>query len=453
MLFEHNKRETKRATTIHAFRGKQVLKKLTTRSFKIIAVLLALILFIQMPAAYAASLSELKKERSQLEAEKKMLNKSLEQKTNEIQTNQNRQQKIISQLEQIGAKINAKNQEIEVVELDIEIANEEISILEKEIEELQIKIKKRDQLLRERARAIQSSGTVSYLDVLLGANSFVDFIDRFSAVSTLMDADRQIMREQKEDQEKLEVQKVELLKKKENLEANKAKLQKLMASLKEQKKEKNQLVAELEKEEAKLRAQKTSLKEEYDDKVELSKEVEQKFLKEQRRLAEIARQKALEAKRNKKKNSNNVSSSGNLPTVAAGTWTRPAAGRFTSGFGSRDIGPIGSKNHLGIDIANSIGTPVVSAADGVVSYAGTMNGYGNVVMVTHSIEGQIFTTTYAHLSGFNASVGDVVSKGQQIARLGNTGNSTGPHLHFEIHVGEWNGSRSNAVNPLRYVSL
>ncbi len=415
------------------------------------AVLLALILFIQMPAAYAASLSELKKERSQLEAEKKMLNKSLEQKTNEIQTNQNRQQKIISQLEQIGAKINATNQEIEVVELDIEIANEEISILENDIEELQTKIKKRDELLRERARAIQSSGTVSYLDVLLGANSFVDFIDRFSAVSTLMDADRQIMREQKEDQEKLEVQKAELLKKKESLEANKAKLQKLMASLKQQKKEKNQLVDELEKEEAKLRAQKTSLKEEYDDKVELSKEVEEKFLKEQRRLAEVARQKALEAARNKKKN--NVSSSGNLPTVAAGTWTRPAAGRFTSGHGPRNIGPIGSKYHLGIDIANSIGTPVVSAADGVVSYAGTMNGYGNVVMVTHSIEGQIFTTTYAHLSGFDASVGDAVSKGQQIARMGNTGNSTGPHLHFEIHVGEWNGSRSNAVNPLRYISL
>lgn len=142
-----------------------------------------------------------------------------------------------------------------------------------------------------------------------------------------------------------------------------------------------------------------------------------------------------------------------MPVVSSGHWTRPAAGRFTSGFGGRDIGPIGSKNHLGVDIANSIGTPVVAAADGVVSYVGSMNGYGNVVMVTHSIEGQLFTTTYAHLSGFNTSVGASVSKGQQIARLGNSGNSTGPHVHFEIHVGEWNGSRSNAVNPLNYISL
>ncbi|BAK17677.1 membrane protein [Solibacillus silvestris StLB046] len=434
------------------------MKKLTTRSFKTIAAILALVLFVQIPAASAASLSELKKERSQLEAEKKSINKSLEQKTNEIQTNQNRQQKIISQLEQLGAKINETNHSIAVVELDIEIANEEISILEDEIAELKEKIEQRNELLRERARAIQSSGTVSYLDVLLGANSFVDFIDRFSAVSTLMDADRQIMREQKEDQEKLEVQKLELVKTKEELEANKAKLKSLMASLNQQKKEKKQLVAELEKEEAKLRSEKTELKAEYDDKVELSKELEEKFLKEQRRLAEVARQKALEAAAAKKKqqnssSSNNTVSSGNLPVVSSGHWTRPAAGRFTSGFGGRDIGPIGSKNHLGIDIANSIGTPVVAAADGVVSYVGSMNGYGNVVMVTHSIEGQLFTTTYAHLSGFNTSVGASVSKGQQIARLGNSGNSTGPHVHFEIHVGEWNGSRSNAVNPLNYISL
>lgn len=433
------------------------MKKLTTRSFKTIAATLALVLFVQIPAASAATLDELKKERSQLEAEKKSINKSLEQKTNEIQTNQNRQQKIISQLEQLGAEINETNHKIAVVELDIEIANEEISILENEIAELKEKIEQRNELLRERARAIQSSGTVSYLDVLLGANSFVDFIDRFSAVSTLMDADRQIMREQKEDQEKLEVQKLELVKKKENLEANKAKLKSLMASLNQQKKEKKKLVAELEKEEAKLRSEKTELKAEYDDKVELSKELEEKFLKEQRRLAEVARQKALEAAAAKKKKQNSSSnssvSSGNLPVVSAGNWTRPAAGRFTSGFGRRDIGPIGSKNHLGVDIANSIGTPVVAAADGVVSYVGSMNGYGNVVMVTHSIEGQLFTTTYAHLSGFNTSVGASVSKGQQIARLGNSGNSTGPHVHFEIHVGEWNGSRSNAVNPLNYISL
>ncbi|MEK4424158.1 murein hydrolase activator EnvC family protein [Solibacillus sp. FSL K6-1523] len=424
-------------------------------SYKIIAALIAFVLMIQMPVAYAASLSDLKKERSQIEAEKKELTKSLQQKTGEIQSNQNTQQKIISQLEQIGAKINQTHKEIELVEIDIEIANGEISDLEAEIVDLQERIDKRDELLRDRARAIQIGGTVSYLDVLLGANSFVDFIDRFSAVNTLMDADRQIMREQKEDQEKLEEQKVILETKKKKLEENKAQLNRLMASLKEQQTEKNRLVDELEKEEARLRSQKSELQEEYDDKVEISEELEKQVLAEQRRLAEVARQKAIEAKKKRdREKANAVSSgSGKLPTVAAGTWTRPAAGRYTSGFGRRNIGPIGSKNHLGVDIANSIGTPVVAAADGVVSYASRMGGYGNFVMVTHSINGQVFTSTYAHLSGYTASVGDIVTKGQQIAKMGNTGNSTGPHVHFEIHVGEWNGARSNAVNPLRYISL
>ncbi len=418
---------------------------------------MALTLVVQMPAAYASTLSDLKKERSQLDAEKKALKESLSQKQSEIKTNQSRQEQIIAQLEQIGAKINATNQDIELVSIDIEIANEEISELENNIAALKKKIEERDALLEERARAIQTGGAVSYVDVLLGANSFVDFIDRFSAVNTLMEADRTIMREQKEDKEKLEEQKVELIAKKEKLEENKAELERLKASLNQQKQEKNKLVDELEAEEAKLHAQKSQIEEHYHDKVELSEELEKKFLAEQRRLAEVARQKALEAAAAKKKKAKAKASSsagsGKLPTVAAGTWTRPASGRFSSGFGGRDIGPIGSKYHLGVDIANAIGTPVVAAADGVVSYVGSMNGYGNVVMVTHSIEGQVFTTVYGHLSGFNTSVGTAVSKGQQIARMGNTGNSTGPHVHFEIHVGEWNGKRTNAVNPLRYISL
>ncbi|MCH7320675.1 peptidoglycan DD-metalloendopeptidase family protein [Solibacillus sp. MA9] len=428
------------------------MKKQNTRSFKLLAVLFACVLFIQMPAAYAASLSDLKKERSELEAQKKALNNSLQQKASELKSNQNKQQQIITQLEQIGTKIDQTNQEIAVVKLDIEIANQEIAALEQSIAELQEKIDQRDALLRERARAIQTGGTVSYIDVLLGANSFVDFIDRFSAVSTLMDADRQIMREQKEDQEKLEIQKADLLVKKADLEANKAQLEKLRANLEEQKKEKNKLVDELEKEEARLHEQKESIETHLEENIELSKELESEIMAEQRRQAEIARKKALEAAA-KKKQENNASSSGNLPTVSAGTWTRPAAGRYTSGFGGRDIGPIGSKYHLGVDIANSIGTPVVAAADGVVSYVGTMSGYGKVVMVTHSLDGKPFTSVYGHLSGFTSSVGDVVSKGDQIAKMGNTGNSTGPHVHFEIHVGEWNGKRSNAVNPLRYISL
>jgi len=419
------------------------LKKGTKKPWKWLAVFMAMLLFVQVPATYATSLSDLKQEQKKLQQERNSLNSSINEKNSEIKTNQSKQEQLMAQIQTLNAEIEKTNASIAKVTADIEKANEEIAKLEKAIEELQQKIDERTALLEERARAIQASGTVSYLDVLLGANSFVDFIDRFSAVTTLIDADRQIMTDQKNDQESLEEQKLELENTKKQLEENQAKLKSLKASLDSQKLEKNKLIDELEAEQAKLKNEKALLEEEYSEALQLSKEVEAQIQKEQARLAEIARQQAL--------NKGN-SSSGNTPAVAAGTWTKPTTGRLTSPFGWRNIG-YGSEFHYGIDIANKTGTPIVAAADGVVSYASALSTYGNVIMVTHSIDGQIWTTVYAHLSGFSVGVGQSVSKGQVIGSMGSTGRSTGPHLHFEMHTGTWAGARKNAVNPLRYISL
>lgn len=95
----------------------------------------------------------------------------------------------------------------------------------------------------------------------------------------------------------------------------------------------------------------------------------------------------------------------------------------------------------------------MAAANGFVSYAGSMGGYGNVIIITHSINGQTHATVYAHLNSIGVSVGQQVSQGQNIGGMGNTGRSFGDHLHFEIHVGPWNGGRTNAVNPASYISL
>ena len=131
---------------------------------------------------------------------------------------------------------------------------------------------------------------------------------------------------------------------------------------------------------------------------------------------------------------------------------KPTNGRLTSGYGWRDLG-FGPEFHYGIDLANASGTPIVAAADGVVSYAAPLSTYGNVVIMTHSIDGQIYTTVYAHLSSFNVSVGSVVSKGEQIASMGSTGRSFGSHLHFEIHTGTWQGQKKGSLNPLRYIDV
>lgn len=121
----------------------------------------------------------------------------------------------------------------------------------------------------------------------------------------------------------------------------------------------------------------------------------------------------------------------------------PVAGKITSSFGYRKH-PISKRRHFhkGIDVANTSGTDVVSSGSGIVTFAGWNGGYGKVIIVSH---GYGYKSVYAHNKSNLVEVGDRVSKGQVIAKLGNTGRSTGPHLHFEIR---YNGQHIDPINVL-----
>jgi murein DD-endopeptidase MepM/ murein hydrolase activator NlpD len=121
----------------------------------------------------------------------------------------------------------------------------------------------------------------------------------------------------------------------------------------------------------------------------------------------------------------------------SGVLAWPVSGPVTSGFGLR-----WGRMHEGIDIAVGEGTAVHAAAAGTVIYAGWMDGYGNLVVVDH---GNGLSTAYAHNWSLAVGVGQSVSPGQLLSYSGSTGNSTGPHVHFEVRV---NGS---AVDPLGYL--
>ncbi len=127
------------------------------------------------------------------------------------------------------------------------------------------------------------------------------------------------------------------------------------------------------------------------------------------------------------------------------TYIKPiSGGRFTSGFGRRTAPTAGASTfHKGIDWATPVGTTVVASCGGTVSRAGWAKGYGNVIFIDHPDGRQ---TRYGHLSKIYVSVGQKVSQGEKIAASGNTGVSTGPHIHFEILI---NGSQ---VNPLSYMN-
>lgn len=129
---------------------------------------------------------------------------------------------------------------------------------------------------------------------------------------------------------------------------------------------------------------------------------------------------------------------GTSESLATGTFINPSSGRLSSPFGPR-----WGRFHYGIDIANSTGTPIYAADGGTVTRVAYAGSYGNLVVIDH---GNGYETRYAHCSGFDVVVGQEVSQGQQIARMGSTGRSTGPHLHFEIRLD------GQALDPAEFVN-
>ncbi|WP_223696972.1 M23 family metallopeptidase, partial [Bacillus wiedmannii] len=121
--------------------------------------------------------------------------------------------------------------------------------------------------------------------------------------------------------------------------------------------------------------------------------------------------------------------------------------RVTSGFrGSRP-------DHHGVDLAESGDHPIYAAASGQVSRSYSSSSYGECIMIVHTIDGVTWETVYAHMRSGSRTVkgGDYVTQGQTIGVMGNTGQSSGQHLHFELHKGRWDINKSNAVNPLDYL--
>lgn len=434
---------------------------------KVIAAALATTLLVPTMSASAESVSDLKKEKNALDQKKSKISKELQAKKEKIAKAQAEIEKSAKEVSKITVKIQETDNKIEGVEQKIAQTKYEIEKLQKSIEALQKKIDERNEILKERARAMQETGgQVGYIDVLLGSNSFSDFIDRVSAVNEIVNADERIVEEQKADQAKVEEQQNQVKEKLAEQEDRKKELEELKANLKKQQDKKKSALAQMERKQAKLNKERNGLENHYSEVASVSSKVQKKIEAEQRKAAEKARKMAEAAAAKKasaaisttsNSSSSNSSSSASVgsvpvPTASSGTWMKPAQGRFTSGFAGRDIGA-GAEYHYGIDIANSEGTPIVAAADGVVFRASPLSTYGNVVMITHNINGQTYTSLYAHMSRFGTSVGKTVKKGEVIGYIGSTGRSTGPHVHFEIHIGSWVNQATGAVNPLQYISL
>lgn len=312
--------------------------------------------------------------------------------------------------------INRTNQQIRALESEIQSLNNNITqtekaILqkEKEIEVLEEIIEDKTELLNQRLRVMYKSGTVGYLEVLFGAEDLTDFLSRVDMLQKILTHDQNLITSLEESHYELEQQKLTLVETQEQL----VRLfdSKLVAQ--------NDLNASLRR----LYAYKESL---LKDEEALAEQEEQNL-----RLANEITEKLKQLEL--------------APTYVGGEMMWPVPGHFTisSPFGHR-IHPItmNPSTHTGIDIQAPMGASVLAAQTGTVIHSNWLGSYGKTIMIDH---GGGYVTLYAHNSELAVKVGDVVRKGDQIALIGSTGFSTGPHLHFEVRInGEY-------VDPLPYV--
>ncbi|WP_052398571.1 murein hydrolase activator EnvC [Geomicrobium sp. JCM 19039] len=320
-------------------------------------------------------------------------------------------------------------------------------------------------------------GTVEYLEVLLGAQSFGDFIERVHTLSTIAEQDRDILEEHQADHELLEEKKAQVEDNLSTLENHLEQLEELRAELEDMMAVKNDVMSGLEDDEMQLLdeidalANEQQLLEDQEDakrdqiaKAEAAAEAERQAQEDARVAAAAEAETAAEtaAATTSSPSTSNSSGGGGSSSDSGssvgggsssvsdtgGTLARPATGNINSHYGMRN-----GRMHHGVDIpqAGRSNVPIVASESGTVQAARYMDGYGNTVIIRHNIGGRTVETLYAHLESIHVSVGQSVSRTQQIGIMGNTGRSTGPHLHFEVHEGTWNGAKSNSVNPVNYL--
>jgi len=409
---------------------------------------------------FAASLTDKQKkvqqQQQQNSSEQSKANSSIQSRERAISKEQQEINKLDAQLQEVINDVAQKKAEIRATQ-------EKIKELEAQIKKYEAKMKAQEELMKERMATMQKNGgtSINWAEFIFGSKDFGDLITRMITAGTIQENDKQIFEEYQATKEKLAAAQAELETERDTLVKQKEQLEERKAALDKKMKERAAKIKKLNAEKIKFESKLISLKE-----MESTLQVQEASIKAeieaQRRAAEEAKRKAeaAAAAAAKKKQASNASSSSNAaaatPAASApasgGMFQRPSGGRLTQGWGPAS-GVNGYTFHNGIDLAAPVGTPIRAAQTGTVTTAGWGGAYGNHVIITHVINGQVWTTVYAHLSSVSVSAGQRVSQGQHIGGMGSTGNSTGSHLHFEIHRGGYSYSSSSAGNTVNPASF
>lgn len=370
-----------------------------------------------------------------------VLQDKLSESTNTINQKEAEKQQLQTEIEQFKQQLQQFDQDIEKTqaELDsigqqIQETNELIASKKQSIEVLQKQIQQRQEIIKQRLVTLQSQPKASLVtDVLIETTSIADLLDNMYSLSLIFKSDKTILEDQQSDQEQLQKEKRIVEEKEAALRSYEASLQEKQQQLEKSQQEKVNAI--------------TALEQKLDRTLqEILDEEEEKRLLESQAAAIENMQKQQAAAEANQSNAESTTPAPLPQLIGSRMFIKPAAGRYSSGFGMR-----GSENHKGLDIASGGTVPIVAAASGTVIRSEYSSSYGNVVYISHNINGKTYTTLYAHMRSRAVQQGQVVQQGQQIGIMGNTGMSFGQHLHFEIHAGSWNAAKSNAVDPALYL--
>lgn len=445
----------------------------------------------------ATSKEDLLKEQQEVESRLKETERSQNQTSEKLILTKQERKEARAQLNEVNSRLDDLALKIADQQAAVAASKEQLRLTEEAISETLKELHQQEDLLGSRLRAVQQKGDVKYIEVLLDAKDFGDLISRFSTVSEIIKQDDNVLQAYKANVKQLNEQRSEQALLLESMKQEQRKLLVLQTRIIAESDLKRKLVVQLNTKVKELQQEQFSKAEEAEiladqrrliqNELIALQEAERKAKEEAKRKAEEAAR-AAEAKRQaeaaeaaeaaREAAAQQEQKQGEAPkaetpkteTSVPETETPietpdtsvdvdvsrpfhlPVKGYVSSPFGPRNNPLTGKPElHTGIDLVNAKGTPIHAAAGGIVLRAGSATGYGNVVMVTHLIDRQVYTTVYAHLDSISVSAGQTVMPGQTVGTLGSTGWSTGPHLHFELHKGEWAVGQPNAVDPAPYI--